>query len=129
MWGTGLNTNAFKAFTGNRIFGPVIHWVGDIPMARLAEEYNRCDVFCLPSAQEGFGIVFLEAMAAGKPIVAARVAAVPEVVRNGILVEPDNQEALADRRRWRKRLAGCIVIAIFAILLVPRAFAMSSDTR
>ena len=85
--------------------GPVIHWVGDIPMARLAEEYNRCDVFCLPSAQEGFGIVFLEAMAAGKPIVAARVAAVPEVVRNGILVEPDNQEALAEAigRLYRDR--------------------------
>jgi len=50
----------------------------------------------LPSIQEGFGIVFLEAMAAGKPIVASRTAAIPEVVRNGILVEPDNAEALAE---------------------------------
>jgi glycosyltransferase involved in cell wall biosynthesis len=85
--------------------GPVVQWVGDIPIARLAEEYNRCDVFCLPSAQEGFGIVFLEAMAAGKPIVAARVAAVPEVVRNGILVEPENREALAEAigRLYRDR--------------------------
>jgi glycosyltransferase involved in cell wall biosynthesis len=46
--------------------------------------------------QEGFGIVFLEAMAAGKPIVAARAAAVPEVVRHGILVEPGSPEALAE---------------------------------
>src|SRR5206468_4009793 len=46
--------------------------------------------------QEGFGIVFLEAMAAGKPIVAARAAAVPEVVRSGILVEPEDPEALAE---------------------------------
>ena len=65
-------------------------------MSSLAEEYNRCEVFCLPSVQEGFGIVLLEAMAAGKPIVAARAAAIPEVVRNGILVEPDNPEALAE---------------------------------
>jgi glycosyltransferase involved in cell wall biosynthesis len=53
-------------------------------------------VFCLPSVQEGFGIVFLEAMAAGKPIVAARAAAVPEVVRHGLLVEPESVDALAD---------------------------------
>ena len=40
--------------------------------------------------------MFLEAMAAGKPIVAVRTAAVPEVVRNGILVEPESPEALVD---------------------------------
>jgi glycosyltransferase involved in cell wall biosynthesis len=62
----------------------------------LAAEYNRSDLFCLPSAQEGFGIVFLEAMAAGKPIVAVRAAAVPEVVRSGILIDPDDPEALAE---------------------------------
>jgi len=74
----------------------VVQWLGDASMSCLAEEYNRCDVFCLPSVQEGFGIVLLEAMAAGKPIVAARAAAIPELVRNGILVEPENPEALAE---------------------------------
>jgi glycosyltransferase involved in cell wall biosynthesis len=78
----------------------VVTWVGEVPRHELAREYNRADVFCLPSVQEGFGIVFLEAMAAGKPIVAARAAAVPEVVRQGVLVEPDNAEALADGIWW-----------------------------
>ncbi|MGH9581517.1 MAG: glycosyltransferase family 4 protein, partial [Bryobacteraceae bacterium] len=73
-----------------------IRWLGDVSMETLAAEYNRADLFCLPSVQEGFGIVFLEAMAAGKPIVAARAAAVPEVVRHGILVEPEDAEALAE---------------------------------
>ena len=72
-----------------------MRWLGDISQADLAAEYTGADLFCLPSVQEGFGIVFLEAMAAGKPIVAARASAVPEVVTQGLLVDPDNGEALA----------------------------------
>jgi glycosyltransferase involved in cell wall biosynthesis len=70
-------------------------WLGDISRAELAAEYNRADLFCLPSVQEGFGIVLLEAMAAAKPIVAARAAAIPEVAPHGVLVEPESPEALA----------------------------------
>ena len=72
-----------------------VTWLGDISRADLAAEYNRADVFCLPSVQEGFGIVLLEAMAAGKPIVAARAAAIPEVAPHAALVEPESAEALA----------------------------------
>lgn len=67
----------------------------DIGQSQLVREYHNCDVFCLPSVQEGFGIVFLEAMATGKPIIAARATAVPEVVRHGILTEPGNVEEIA----------------------------------
>lgn len=72
-----------------------VEWLGDVSQDRLAAEYNRADLFCLPSVQEGFGIVFLEAMASGKPILAVCAAAVPEVVRHGVLVEPDSAEELA----------------------------------
>jgi glycosyltransferase involved in cell wall biosynthesis len=70
-------------------------WLGDVSRADLAREYNHATVFCLPSVQEGFGIVLLEAMAAGKPIVASRAAAIPETAPHAVLVEPDNAEALA----------------------------------
>ncbi len=76
--------------------GQTVRWLGDVSQAQLAREYQACDVFSLPSVQEGFGIVFLEAMAAAKPIVAARAAAVPEVVTGGLLVEPESAEALAE---------------------------------
>jgi glycosyltransferase involved in cell wall biosynthesis len=94
--GNGPEQERLRGICRELNLGPVVRWLVDASMSRLAEEYNRCDVFCLPSVQEGFGIVLLEAMAAGKPIVAARAAAIPELVRNGILVEPDNPEALAE---------------------------------
>lgn len=64
----------------------------------LDAEFRRARVFCLPSRQEGFGIVFLEAMAYGLPIAAAGVAAVPEVAPHGetsLLTAPGDAEALA----------------------------------
>ncbi len=76
--------------------GTAVRWLGDISQDELAREYNRAHLFCLPSVQEGFGIVFLEAMAAGRAIVAARAAAAPEVVQHGLLVKPDDDEALAE---------------------------------
>jgi glycosyltransferase involved in cell wall biosynthesis len=61
--------------------------------------YARATLFCLPSEQEGFGIVFLEAMASGLPVVSTTAAAIPEVVpdgRAGLLVPPREPEALAE---------------------------------
>jgi len=94
--GNGPERNRLQGICRELDLGPVIRWLGDASMSSLAEEYNRCDIFCLPSVQEGFGIVFLEAMAAGKAIVATRAAAIPELVRNGILVEPNNSNELAE---------------------------------
>ena len=115
---------------------PVVTWVGEAPRHELAREYNRADVFCLPSVQEGFGIVFLEAMAAGKPIVAARAAAVPEVVRHGILVDPENAEALADGiwQLWRDPLLRtavahqqCKDVEQYEMIRVTRRFLQEVD--
>lgn len=58
--------------------------------------YRASDLFVLPTLYEGFGIVFVEAMVCGLPIVSTNVGAVPEVVGPaGLLVEPKNPEALA----------------------------------
>ena len=78
--------------------GDSVRLLGNLSRERLAEEYVNADLFCLPSVQEGFGIVFLEAMAAGLPVVACRAAAIPEVVLDGItgvLAPPRDPAALA----------------------------------
>ena len=94
--GGGPESERLHAIWYEKRLEGTVRWLGDISQDDLAREYQACDIFCLPSVQEGFGIVFLEAMAANKPIVAARAAAAPEVLPHGLLVEPENAEALAD---------------------------------
>ncbi len=58
-----------------------------------------CDIFVLPSAEESFGIAFVEAWAAGKPVIGVRAGAIPSVVdegRDGLLVPYGDSRGLAD---------------------------------
>jgi glycosyltransferase involved in cell wall biosynthesis len=48
--------------------------------------YSSCDIFASCSIIEGFGLIFLEAMASGKPVVAFNIASIPEVVGNGGII-------------------------------------------
>lgn len=64
---------------------------------RLAEAYAAADVFVLPSLHEPFGIVALEAMRAGLPLLAANVGGLPDFVKdgeNGLLFDPSRPETL-----------------------------------
>jgi glycosyltransferase involved in cell wall biosynthesis len=94
--GGGPESARLKRIWHEKKLQNTVTWLEDIPQSELMREYNRCHLFCLPSLQEGFGLVFLEAMAAGKAIVAARSGAAPEVVPHGLLVEPDDEQALAE---------------------------------
>src|SRR5205814_269912 len=61
--------------------------------------YQLCDVFAMPSKGEGFGIVFLEAMACGKPVIAGNKDGSVDAVLNGrlgVLVDPDNVVQIAE---------------------------------
>jgi glycosyltransferase involved in cell wall biosynthesis len=63
---------------------------------------DLCDVFVMPSLWEGLPMAVLEAMVAAKPVIASRIAGIPEAIvdgRDGLLVPPGDSEALADALR------------------------------
>lgn len=60
-----------------------VHFLRGISDAELLSLYERCEAFVLPSGKEGFGIVFLEAMYFGAPVIAAREKGAIDVVRDG----------------------------------------------
>jgi phosphatidylinositol alpha-1,6-mannosyltransferase len=82
--------------------GFAVDFLGPVSDEALRAEYAACDVFALPSRKEGFGLVFLEAMAYGKPCLGARAGGTPEVITEatGQLTEyaniPDLADAIAD---------------------------------
>ncbi len=71
--------------------GPNVEFHGFVDRLRLADFYRHADVLCLPSQHESLGIVYLEAMACGRPVVATTAGGAPEAVidgETGILVPP-----------------------------------------
>jgi len=96
--GEGPESVRLRALHRRLGLGDAVVFLGEVQRTALAVEYMSAHCFCLPTVQEGFGIVFSEAMAAGLPVVACRAAAVPEVVedgRTGLLVNPESPDALA----------------------------------
>jgi glycosyltransferase involved in cell wall biosynthesis len=97
--GDGTDLNRHKQLASEIGIADRVHFLGSVDESLLRRCYRACDIFVLPSAQEGFGIVYLEAMHHRKPIVAARSGAAPEVVKDGetgLLVEYGNVEQLAN---------------------------------
>lgn len=94
---------------GSAIFGQItsmgladaVRYLGPVPDDDLPALYGGCDLYLAPSANEGFGITCLEAMSCGAPVVAARSAAVPEVVGDAALLV---NEFLAPRA-WADAIA------------------------
>ena len=80
-----------------------IRFTGFVPYEDLKALYSACDIFVLPSLEEGFGMVLTEALASGKPLIGSNVGGIPMQIKdgwNGFLVEPANEKQLAEKIRY-----------------------------
>lgn len=92
-----------------------VTFVGPVDELRLAELYRSHDVFVMPSLVEGFGLVYLEAMGHGLPVVATPNTGVADLIddgANGLLVTPGDVtacaeaiERLLDQPAWRAEMS------------------------
>ncbi len=99
--GRGLLENDAKLYAQNLGLGARCRFFGYVSWKNLARYYRTCDVYISPAlGGESQGIVLIEAMACGKPVIASEITGYREVVHNnenGMLFKPGSSEDLADK--------------------------------
>jgi phosphatidylinositol alpha-1,6-mannosyltransferase len=101
--GEGPERHGLESLTKELGLSQVVNFLGNVPNERLPEFYNLCDVFVMANGRtlegdiETFGMVFVEANAVGKPVVAGRCGGATEAVidgSTGLLVDPEDIDQL-----------------------------------
>ena len=77
-----------------------VRFLGGLPHSEVLKHFTQADIFVMPSLIEGFGIVFLEAMAAGVPAIGSSLGGTRELITdgvNGFLVKPLDVQNLVQK--------------------------------
>jgi glycosyltransferase involved in cell wall biosynthesis len=96
--GGGREIEYYKALVEKAGLNGKVKFLGPIEFSKMPELYKKCDIFCLPSMFEAFGLSIIQAMSCGKPVISTRVGGIPEIIKeekSGILVPPGDAERLA----------------------------------
>jgi FkbM family methyltransferase len=96
--GVATYRKRFEAGLGSRLPRGAVTFTGSLPDADVRRAYEACDLFVAPSRYASFGLVFLEAMRAGRPVIGCAAGGMPEIIQagqTGLLVPPGDAAALA----------------------------------
>jgi phosphatidylinositol alpha-1,6-mannosyltransferase len=97
--GSGNDLPRLQSLASDLDVADRVHFLQGLARAEIAACYAHADIFALPSTGEGFGIVYLEAMAFARPVVGAACGGTTDLIedgRNGLLVPPHNVGSLTD---------------------------------
>jgi glycosyltransferase involved in cell wall biosynthesis len=100
--GNNQNIGTMKKLVHQLGIGNSVEFFGWIHPEKISTYYRKASVFVMPSLMEGFGLVFLEAMAQGLPVIGGNVGGTLELIRdgkNGFLVNPGDGGALVKKIR------------------------------
>lgn len=98
--GGGTYRQRFEASHASSPWSDRVEFTGGVDDEELSRRYRGCDLFVAPSRYESFGLVLLEAMMRGKPVVACDAGGMREIVEeggSGFLVPPGDSDALRAR--------------------------------
>ena len=97
--GEGPEMNRLKDMTKMLGFQDNVKFLGLLPRNQVYTQIAKADIFSLPSWNEAFGVVYIEAMALAKPVIACKGEGIEDIIRhgeNGLLVEPKNVDSLVE---------------------------------
>lgn len=107
--GVGPERTRYEELTKKMELNSVIQFRGLVSDSELNDAYKTSDLFILPSkaqngmVMEGLGVVLLEAIAHGVPVIGSRIGGIPDIIEDGVtgrLSEPGNAEDLAEKIEW-----------------------------
>jgi len=97
--GVGVERKSLEELVKDLGLQDNVEFIGELPHHKVMEYMSICDIFSLPSWNEGFGVVYLEAMIHGKPAIACKGEGIEGIIKDketGILVKPKDVDSLCE---------------------------------
>lgn len=101
--GQGPEREKLESLCRELMVEDAVHFTGQLPNAEVLTEMETSQFFCMPSVREGFGIVYLEAMASGCITIGTEGEGIADLIvsgENGFLVPPDDPESIVRVMEW-----------------------------